>query len=114
MQELVGRRSPRVLLVAQPTTEGVAVCVRDLARAGVRAWLTLTVACPSSGNLPRWALFAGARWVATDLVRPPAPADIARVAEVRALARSADVVHLHSSKAGAVGRLSLASLRGSG
>lgn len=98
----------RVLLVSQPVTDGVAVCVRDLAAAGVRAGMDVTVACPAGGDLPGWVAAAGAAWARIDVGRPPSPSDAAATARVRALLAGRDVVHLHSSKAGAVGRLALA------
>ena len=98
----------RVLLVSQPVTDGVAVCVRDLAAAGVAAGVDVTVACPAGGDLPGWATGAGASWERVDMGRAPAPGDAAAAARVRRLAADRDVVHLHSSKAGAVGRLALA------
>ena len=42
--------------------------------------------------------------------RPPHPSDILAVMRLRRLARTHDLVHLHSSKAGVVGRLAVASL----
>jgi glycosyltransferase involved in cell wall biosynthesis len=98
------------LLVAQPTTEGVAVCVRDLAAAGVDAGWDVTVACGASGDLPGWVEAAGARWERLEMARPPRPTDASAVARLRPLLRATDLVHLHSSKAGAVGRIALATL----
>ena len=97
----------RILLVSQPTVAGVAVVVRDLARAGVRAGHDVAVAGPADGRLQAWTAAAGARWIPLPLTRSPSPSDLRRIADLRRLVRSFDVVHLHSSKAGAVGRLAL-------
>jgi glycosyltransferase involved in cell wall biosynthesis len=105
-------RPLRVLHVSQPTTGGVAVCVRELARAGVEAGLDVTIACPGDGELSGWAADVGARWHRIDLERAPRPGDLLRAVRMRPLLRSADVVHLHSSKAGALGRLAIRSMRG--
>ena len=101
----------RVLCVVQPTAGGAATCVSQLARAGTEAGIDVTVASPSDGELPLLVEAAGARWRSIRLVRRPNPADVLRVADVRRLLRAADVVHLHSSKAGAVGRLALLGVR---
>jgi glycosyltransferase involved in cell wall biosynthesis len=68
------------------------------------------VACPSAGDLPEWAEAAGARWVPLELRRSPHRSDALGAIRLRKLAASSDVVHLHSSKAGAVGRLAVVSL----
>jgi glycosyltransferase involved in cell wall biosynthesis len=100
----------RLLLVSQPTTGGTAVVVRQLAEAGVRAGFAVTVACPDDGDLPTWADTAGATWVRLPMNRAIHPSDVAAGLSLRRLMRSADVVHLHSSKAGALGRLAAASM----
>lgn len=101
----------RILLVAQPTVAGVAVCVRQQAKAALEAGHEVTVACPAVGDLATWVHKDGATWVQLPLKRGPSIADVRWVVRLRGLLRQADVVHLHSSKAGAVGRLSLATLR---
>ena len=100
----------RILLVAQPTTEGVGRCVAQLAEAGVVDGFDVAVACPAAGDLAAHAVKAGAAWVELPLRRPPEPLDLVWSAKVRSLLGGADVIHLHSAKAGAVGRLALASV----
>jgi glycosyltransferase involved in cell wall biosynthesis len=89
---------------------GVAICVRDLVEAAVSSGYRITVTCPSAGDLASWVQERGAAWEPLELRRSPHPSDILAVARLRRLARASDLVHLHSSKAGAVGRLALASL----
>jgi glycosyltransferase involved in cell wall biosynthesis len=102
--------SCRILIVSQATTDGVAVCVRDLVQAAVNNRYEVTVACPSTGNLAAWVQERGAAWERLDMRRSPHPSDILAVARIRRLARASNLVHLHSSKAGVAGRLALASL----
>ena len=90
--------------------DGVAVCVRDLVQAAAGAGYQVTVACPAAGNLPAWVRQRGAAWERLEMRRPPHPSDILAVMRLRRLARTHDLVHLHSSKAGVVGRLAVASL----
>lgn len=104
------RRAARVLLVAQPTIGGVGRFVGELAAAGRDAGFDVVVASPAEGDLPRWTQALGARWVEMPLLRQPHASDVRCIGQLRHLARAADLVHLHSSKAGAVGRLALATL----
>jgi glycosyltransferase involved in cell wall biosynthesis len=104
------RKSSRVLVVSQATVNGVAVCVRDLVQAAVEAGYQITVVCPAGGHLPSWVRERGAAWEPLEMRRPPHPSDIVAVMRLRRLARTHDLVHLHSSKAGVVGRLAVASL----
>ena len=100
----------RVLIVSQATVAGVAICVRNLVRAAVDSGYDVTVACPSKGDLAAWIEEEGARWERLEMRRAPHPGDLLAFLRVRRLARASTLVHLHSSKAGAVGRLALASL----
>ncbi|HEX6257196.1 MAG TPA: glycosyltransferase [Euzebyales bacterium] len=107
-----GRERLDVLIVSQPVEYGVAVCVRQQVEAAVAAGHDVVVACPDSdqGPLAEWVRATGASHVALQLDRRPAPRDVRAVATLRRLAVDRDVVHLHSSKAGAVGRAAIASL----
>ena len=102
--------SCRILIVSQATVDGVAVCVRDLVQGAVDSGYAVTVACPSTGDLAGWIREQGADWERLEMRRSPHPGDILAVRRIRQLAQASDLVHLHSSKAGAAGRLALASL----
>lgn len=101
-----------VLIVAQPTEYGVAICVAQQAKAGVEAGHNVAVVCPDSsrGPLAGWIRETGAELIVLNLQRQPGLADLKAVGALRRLARNRDVLHLHSSKAGAVGRLAAATL----
>ncbi len=106
------RRPLDVLIVAQPTEYGVAICVAQQAKAAVAAGHRVVVACPDSsrGPLAGWIAESGAEHVVLNLQRQPGLADIGAVRQLRRLSTGRDVVHAHSSKAGAVGRIAVASL----
>jgi len=97
-----GRESSRILIVSQATVD-----------AAVSEGYQVTVACPPTGDLPVWVQEQGAVWEQLGMRRSPHPSDILAVVRLRRLARTHDLIHLHSSKAGVVGRLAVASL-GSG
>ncbi len=100
-----------VLIVSQPVDYGVAVYVRQLTESAVAAGHDVTVACPAADEgLPRWIQDAGARHEPLQMVRLPSVRDAFDVWTLRRLARGRDVVHLHSSKAGALGRVAAMSL----
>ena len=94
---------PRVLLVSQPTDGGVFRHVCDLAQGLPAHGFDVALAAPPLSGPP-----PAATVVALPLVRAPSPVEDARA--VAGLARAVralrpDLVHAHSSKAGAVARL---------
>jgi glycosyltransferase involved in cell wall biosynthesis len=98
-----------VLHVAQPTVGGVPAQVLALVADQVERGFDVAVACPPDGELPERIATAGVRQFSWSAERSPGP-DLPR--ETIALARiarasGADLFHLHSSKAGLVGRLVL-------
>lgn len=88
---------PRVLLVLATSTGGVGRHVASLAR-GLSGF-DVTVAGPASTR----AVFDLPAYEVVEIGATPHPArDAAAVARLRALARSADVVHAHGLRAGAL------------
>lgn len=97
----------RILHVSQPTDGGCAVVVAQLVAGNVAAGHEVSVACPATNQLRHWAVEAGADWLPLEMSREPQPRDMRAGFRLRRLARGFDVVHLHSSKAGALGRIVL-------
>ncbi|MBB6629319.1 glycosyltransferase [Nocardioides sp. KIGAM211] len=98
-----------VLHVAQPTTEGVAGVALTYVRDQLERGWDVSVACPSDGWLgyETRELGAGVSW--WDATREPGTdvlGESLRLGRIIARRRP-DVVHLHSAKAGLVGRLVL-------
>ncbi len=101
-----------VLIVSQSVDYGVAIYVRQLTQAAVAAGHAVTVVSPGSagGSLQGWVEGAGARHRVLDMARSPSIRDPLDVLTLRRLARGRDVVHLHSSKASALGRVAALSI----
>src|SRR6266550_235600 len=101
-----------VLIVSQSVDYGVAIYVRQLTHTAVAAGHAVTVVSPGSarGPLQAWVEAAGARHRALDMARSPSIRDPLDVLTLRRLARGRDVVHLHSSKAAALGRVAASSI----
>ncbi len=70
---------------------------------------TVTIASPP-GRLQWWAAKHQVRWVDLPMTRSPKLADLSAVSGIRRLLPAAQVAYLHSSKAGAVGRMALATM----
>lgn len=100
----------RVLHVSQPTSEGTAVVVARLVACGVQHGQVADVASGATGHLASDAKAAGGGWIDVPMTRRPGPADLAHWWRLRRLMVAYDVVVLHSSKAGLLGRLALISL----
>ncbi|HEU5038715.1 MAG TPA: exopolysaccharide biosynthesis polyprenyl glycosylphosphotransferase [Nocardioides sp.] len=98
---------PHVLHVSQPTTEGVARVLLGYVRDQVTRGWTVTVACPPRSWLADAAEAAGATTVPWSARRSPGPSVPGEARRLRRIVRQVDpdVVHLHSAKAGLVGRL---------
>jgi len=101
-----GDGSLDVLIVSQPADYGVAIYVGQLTGAAVEAGHDVTVISPaaSRGPLATWVTSVGARHHTLDMARRPALRDPFDVLTLRRLARGRDVMHVHSSKASALGR----------
>ena len=98
----------RVLMVCQPTSGGVARHVADLSEGLAARGCEVTVACPMEG-----ALFARLAVAGIPVVDLPMRREIHLLSDLRAFARTVllcrslrpDVIHVHSSKAGFLGRI---------
>lgn len=98
-----------VLHVAQPAEGGVPSVVLRHVRAQVDAGWRVSLACPPRLTAPALTPPAAVRHVPWESARAP---DLSLLHEVRWMARlladtAPDVVHLHSAKAGLIGRLAV-------
>lgn len=97
----------RILIVSQPASAGVAVVVSQHVAMAIEHGHEVSVVCPppDRGPLAGWVVHHGARLIPIDMKRSPSIVDIAHVIRLRSLMRNLDIVHLHSSKAGVLGRV---------
>ncbi|MEC9051672.1 MAG: glycosyltransferase, partial [Actinomycetota bacterium] len=98
-----------MLHASVPTSEGTAVALMGYVREQVARGWGVSVVCPSDGWLGFEARAAGAHVQWFDATREPGSSTLS---ETRRFARivddlDPDLVHLHSSKAGLVGRLAV-------
>jgi len=101
----------RVVHVCQPVDGGAALVCLRLAVVAREAGHGVEVVCPPTGDLPSWLDEEGIARHPLPMHRRPDLSDLLAVARLRRLLRGADVVHLHSSKAGALGRAAVLGLR---
>lgn len=100
-------RRLHVLHVSVPTTGGVAAVATSYVRDQVERGWNVTVACPSDGDLGYSARELGATvrwWRASGHGGGGLAGEVVRLSRIVA-ETSADVIHLHSGKAGFAGRL---------
>ena len=97
-----------VLHVTQSTDGGIATYLGTLAADQIHRGWRVTLVCPPEGPLPELARgVPGISVLAWEATRDPGPSVLGEVRSLRRLTRavSPDLIHLHSSKAGLIGRL---------
>ncbi len=104
------RRPDRVMHMSQPVEGGTAAVVKDLAKADLAQGRSVTIVSPP-GQLEQWALEHPVAWVNLPLVRNPSHLDLIAIRAVRRLLFDVDLACLHSSKAGAIGRVAMATMK---
>jgi glycosyltransferase involved in cell wall biosynthesis len=105
----MSRRGRRLLVATQAVETGVPIHVRELVDGLAEADVEIDVACPEGSLL--WRELAGRPQVSLHRLvgaRRPAPTDVADLRTLTRLASRATVVHLHSAKAGFLGRVAAA------
>jgi glycosyltransferase involved in cell wall biosynthesis len=105
-QQIQTNRRLHVLHVSVPTSGGVATVANGYVRDQVERGWNVTVACPSRGDLGYAVRETGAtvRWWRADAHDSTLPGAVVRLNRI-VNEIGPDVVHLHSGKAGLVGRL---------
>lgn len=104
---MAAREPMRVLHVSQATTAGVPNVVLSLVADQVSRGWEVTVACPPDGYLAARSRDLGASVITWAASREPGlsvPAEALRLRKVISMVRP-ELIHLHSAKAGLVGRL---------
>ena len=101
----------RVLMVSQPTDGGVGAFVSSLSSYALERGLAVALACPPS-DLARDLSERGVQWEKLCLSRGVDRKDLTLIRALRARMTDCDVLHLHSSKAGALGRIAARALLG--
>jgi glycosyltransferase involved in cell wall biosynthesis len=103
------RDQTAVFHVSQPTDGGAARYVADLVADQVRRGWRVVVACPGYGDLAPEVVAAGGLHLDWTADRAPKPDSLLEIRQLGRLIRGEGpaLVHLHSSKAGLVGRLAL-------
>lgn len=102
--------APEIVHVTQPTAGGTARCVSLLAAAQRRAGLDVVVVSPHDDAFVQDLVASGVRHIPWPAVRSNGPHLAMEYRTLRAALASAEVnmqtaIHLHSSKAGLIGRL---------
>lgn len=99
----------RIVFVTQPTAGGVGVCVRKQVEFATLEGYDTILISPAVGDGPLAGVDANR--IELEMQRQPGPVDLRQILELRRLFEGAGIVHLHSSKAGALGRLAAMSMR---